>query len=170
MFLVNALEKLYPYPTKKLLMKIKPPGTIRLLLVLLLASTTAISVSLEFETQSSISLLLSCKFDTPDGEFRRLQLHELSVRHVRFEAARLNRRAPRRVLVVERGEMATIGPIMAPTELSSLRCCALGVLGGWLLVLLSAVIWNREMLLGGTHLRWFEVAKGERRGILALCA
>ena len=45
-----------------------------LLLVPLLASTTAISVSLEFETQSNISLLLSCKFDTPDGEFRRLQL------------------------------------------------------------------------------------------------
>ena len=141
----------------------------RLLLVLLLASTTTISVSLEFETQSNISLLLSCKFDTPDGEFRRLQLHELSVRHVRFEAARLNRRASGRVLVVERGEMATIGP-MTPTALSSLRCCALGVLGGWLLVLLSAVIWNREMLLGGTHLSWFEVAKGDRRGILALCA
>ena len=65
--------------------------------------------------------------------------------------------------------MATIGP-MTPTELSSLRCCALGVLGGWLLVLLSAIIWNREMLLGGTHLSWFEVAKGDRRGILALCA
>jgi hypothetical protein len=73
------------------------------------------------------------------------------------------------VLGVERRE-GGLGDPIAPTELGTLLLVLLVDLRWRLSVLLSTALDRDKFLRGENHGNWLKVAKGDRRGILALCA